>query len=136
MYICVRAHISLVKPTNDLLSVSDRGLVSFLVLRDLSAAVDTIDHSILEQRLLQEIKITGTTLDWLNSYLSDRFHVVHVNDVSSEHTIHGIPQGLVHGLILFTLYMLPLGSSIRDMASVFIVTPMIHSCINPLHLTK
>ena len=39
-------------------------LISSLVLLDLSAAFDTIDHSILLVRLQHEIKITGTALDW------------------------------------------------------------------------
>ena len=89
-----------VKVTNDLLMASDRGL-------DLSAAFDTINHSILLQRLQREINTTGTALDWFKSYLSDRFNFVHVNDVSSERTtVHdGVPQGSVLGPILFTLYM-------------------------------
>ena len=79
------------------------------------AAFDTIEHSILLERLQHKIKITGTALDWFKSYLSDRFHFVHVNDVSSERTKvhHGVPQGSVLGPILFTLYMLPLGNIIQ-----------------------
>ena len=103
---------ALVKVTNDLPKASDRG--RFSILLDLSAAFDTIDHSILLERLQHKIKITGTALDWFKSYL-DRFHFFHVNDVSSERTkVHpGVPQGSVLGPILFTLYTLPLENIIQ-----------------------
>ena len=83
---------ALVKVTNDLLIASDNGLVSILVLLDLSAAFDTIDHKLLLQRLEQSIGIKGTALDWFKSYLSDRFQFVHVNNDSSEHSKvnHGV----------------------------------------------
>ena len=71
------------KVTNDLLIASDQGFVSVLVLLDLSAAFDTIDHQILLQRLEQLISIKGTALNWFKSYFSDRFQFVQINDESS-----------------------------------------------------
>ena len=95
---------------------SDNGLVSVLVLLDLSAAFDTVDHGLLLHRLEHTVGIKGTALGWFKSYLSDRFQFVHVNDVSSTRTrvCYGVPQGSVLGPILFTLYMLPLGKIIRS----------------------
>ena len=106
---------ALVKVTNDLLLASDSRLVSVLVLLDLSAAFDTIDYSILLQRVEHVIGIKGTALDWFKSFLSGRFQFVLVGEESSSHTrvSHGVPQGSVLGPILFTLYMLPLGNHIR-----------------------
>ena len=54
---------ALVKVTNDLLIASENGLLSILVLLDLSSAFDTIDHNILLQRLEQSIGIKGTALN-------------------------------------------------------------------------
>uniref|UniRef100_A0A3Q3LPB9 Reverse transcriptase domain-containing protein n=1 Tax=Mastacembelus armatus TaxID=205130 RepID=A0A3Q3LPB9_9TELE len=106
---------ALLKVTNDLLLASDNGLVSILVLLDLSAAFNTIDHKLLLQRLEHVTGIRETALKWFQSYLSDRFQFVHVQDEPSTRTkvSYGVPQGSVLGLILFTLYMLPLGYVIR-----------------------
>ena len=42
-----------------------------LLLLDLSAAFDTIDHNILISRLSQRICVKGPALDWFCSYLTD-----------------------------------------------------------------
>ena len=106
---------ALVRVSNDLLLASEKGLLSILVLLDLSAAFDTIDHGILLHRLEQDIGIRGSALQWFKSYLSDRYQFVNVNGHSSQCTRvnYGVPQGSVLGPILFTLYMLPLGNIIR-----------------------
>ncbi len=48
--------------TNYLLIASDQGCISLLVLLDLSAAFDTIDHDILIDRLQNYIGIQGQAL--------------------------------------------------------------------------
>ncbi len=106
---------ALVKITNDLLLASDQGCISLLVLLDLSAAFDTIDHDILIDRLQNYTGIQGQALRWFRSYLSDRYHFVYLNGESSQLSPvkYGVPQGSVLGPLLFSLYMLPLGNIIR-----------------------
>ena len=101
---------ALLDVTNCLLGSADEGRVSILTLFDLSAAFDTLDHSILLTRLHDMFGLSGKAFEWFSSYLSDRFQSVSVNGrVSSQKKLHyGVPRGSVLGPILFTLYAQPL----------------------------
>ncbi len=56
---------ALIRVTNYLLLLSDRGCISLLVLLDLSTAFDTINHNILLNRLENYVGISGSALAWL-----------------------------------------------------------------------
>ena len=95
-------------------AVDEKQCVIFLLL-DLGAAFDTIDHDMLLSRLRKYIGLRDTAFNWFRSYLSQRQQSVLINGVKSKMVplSCGVPQGLVLGPILFTIYLLPLGDTIR-----------------------
>ena len=99
----------------ELLSGADERLVSLVALLDLSAAFDTIDHTILLERLQCSYGFRGTALKWFQSYLTGRTQSVHIDGVQFHPypLVYGVPQGSVLGPILFTLYTQPLSDVIR-----------------------
>jgi len=57
---------------NDVARSIDNGQVSLLVLLDLGAAFDTVDHQILQSILPERFAVADTALTWFISYLADR----------------------------------------------------------------
>ena len=89
----------LITVQNDILSALDAGSSAILLMLDLSAAFDTIDHDILLSRLCNVYGITGDALDWFRSYLTGRIQCVVIEDAVSVDQEHGfgVPQGSVLG---------------------------------------
>ena len=84
---------TLLKIHNDLIFAMDRGEVISLILLDLSAAFDTVDHSILLTRLQNWFGHDGLSLDWFTSYLSLRSQAVSINDsISAFSTLSSLAQ--------------------------------------------
>ena len=73
---------ALVRVQNDLRRAVDKKPGVIMVLLDLSAAFDTIDHNILLCRLEERLRVGGVALDWIKSYLSNRTQAVYINRVS------------------------------------------------------
>ncbi len=86
-----------------------------LVLLDLSAAFDTVDHNILLERLENWVGLSGMALKWFRSYLEGRGYYVSIGEHKSKWTSMtcGVPQGSILAPLLFSLYMLPLSQIMR-----------------------
>ena len=101
---------------NDILLAIDDNSCVILVLLNLSAAFDAVDHNILLGRLEHRFGITGKALSWLTSDLTERTQFVKVaNEHSTSRKILcGVPQDSVLGPILYSMYTLPLADKIRQ----------------------
>ena len=74
---------SLLNIHNDILLNMAKGSVTELTLLDLSPAFDTIDHTILLDRLNVYYGISELALGWFKSYLTGRTHSVKVGSTLS-----------------------------------------------------
>ncbi len=92
---------------NDIYGKIDEGRSTLMVALDLSAAFDTVDHSVLLTRLERSFGIHGSTLTWIESYLADRTQFVRLGTANSIVTncLCGVPQGSVLGPLLFIAYI-------------------------------
>ena len=99
----------LVRTTDDINKEIQVGNIVAVVLLDLSAAFDTIDHEILLEKLFKHYGVTGKALQWLRSYLESRYFCVKISDTISSllelELLFGVPQGSLLGPILFILYI-------------------------------
>ena len=97
---------ALLKVKDDILLKMNSQQVTLLVLLDLSAAFDTVDHSILLKCLQLKAGVSGKALDWFASYLSGRSQRMSIQGtLSKKFGLNcGVPQGSCLGPLLFTVY--------------------------------
>jgi len=84
----------------------DKGHVTAVVLLDLTAAFDTVDHNVLLNVLEKRFAVGGAALDWFHSYLTGRTQSVSFDKCESvRYPVDcSVPQGSVLGRIEFIAY--------------------------------
>ena len=84
----------------------EKQLVTVVVILDLGAAFDTVDHDLLEV-LEKQYGIVGTARQWYTSYLKPRTFKVSIRGTTSQprQLDYSVPQGSVQGTFLFIAYV-------------------------------
>ena len=89
-----------------ILKAHEEGKFTGCIFLDLSKAFDTIQHHMFLQKL-QHYGIRGKALNWVESYLTNREHLVSINNTLSEpcKTDIGCPQGSIVGPLYYIIFV-------------------------------
>ena len=106
----------LIKLVNDILLSLDSKHCVVLLLLDLSAAFDTVDHEKLLNMLHDELGLSSTVLQWFSSFLKGRRQSINIDGTKSEYIAmpFGVPQGSVLGPVLFNIYVRNLAALVEQ----------------------
>ena len=94
-----------------------------IVCPDLSAAFDTVNHSILKTVMQHYFGFNYRALQWQSSYISNRLFTVKIGgSFSHAHTINFlVPQGRILGPVLFCCYVSTLPQVIKQTSNTIIL---------------
>ena len=131
---------ALLTVTDDSFNAIDDGNVVGLVMLDLKKAFDTVNHSILIEKL-KMYNLDDKCIKWFESYLFNRTHCTSINGVTSNRANSqcGIPQGSILGTLLFIAYIndLPQHVSTNTTVSMYADdTTMYTTCKNVNELNR
>ena len=97
---------ALVAIHNDIETMLDSKVNVVLLIFDLSAAFDTVNHQLLLKKLHFHYGFCNNVLAWFDSYLSGRIYNAKVNNSSYDvESMSGVSQGFILGPVLFSLYV-------------------------------
>ena len=111
---------SLVKMANNILWAMEDQHITMMVILDLSAAFDTVDHDILLKILETQFGVTDTALRWFNNYLRPQSFKVCIRDEYSESQklSFGVSQGSCSGANRFTCYCSLIDKEVPESVSI------------------
>lgn len=129
---------ALIMAMEEIRRVMEEGGRAVLILLDLTAAFDTVNHGVLLERL-KDVGITDIALTLLRSILDSRVQQIYWDGIQSEefHLPCGVPQGSALSPTLFNLYVTPLAKLIKDLQLVSYAddTQLVVSLIQSVEVT-
>ena len=102
---------------DNLLWAMEKQLVTAVVILDLSAAFNTVDHDLLLEVLEKRFGVTNKAKKWYSNYIKQRKFSVMIgkNKSESRQLKYSVPQGSIQGAFLFISYASMLDEIVKDL---------------------